>query len=147
MLSFTLARELKVSGLSWPLAKNDFFIVPDRGLDDDIFAVSDMTVMVEKLAGTLSVTFHGAVEWALDHVEVAELVWLPREDQLRELLEQYLIGAPEPALILISTADGYRCEIQFQGGFLARSASMPGLVFCCTGMRNSRKPSPTMGST
>ena len=122
MLSLVLAQELKTRGLDWKITKNDFFVIPDRGLDDTIFVVSDMTVLVETLSGALAVTFHGAVEWALDHVEVAELVWIPREDQLREMLEQHLIGEREPPLVLISTADGYRCEIQFQGQFLAFDA-------------------------
>ncbi len=119
MLSIPLAQELKKYGLTWNVTKNDFFVVPDRGLDDNIFVINDMTVLVEKLSGRLEVTFHGAVEWALDHVEVSELIWLPREEQLRELLEQGLIGQPEPALVLISTADGYRCEISFHELFLA----------------------------
>jgi hypothetical protein len=122
VLSLVLAQQLKTAGLDWKVAKNDFFIIPDRGLDDTVFVISDMTVLVETLFGAQAVTFHGAVEWALDHVEVAELVWIPREDQLRDTLEQYLIGEREPSLVLISTADGYRCEIQFQGKFLAFDA-------------------------
>jgi hypothetical protein len=115
VLSLTLARRLKKAGLTWTPAKNDFFAVPDRGLDDVIFVISDMTVLVEKLWGQLAVTFHGAVEWALDHILIAELVWLPTETQLREALEQRLVGEPQPALTLISTPDGYRCEIKFRG--------------------------------
>lgn len=122
MLSLVVAQQLKKGGLDWKIAKNDFFVIPDRGLDDTIFVISDMTVLVETLSGALAVTFHGSVEWALDHVEVAELIWIPREDQLRHMLEQYLIGVREPSLVLISTADGYRCEIQFQGQFLAFEA-------------------------
>ncbi len=122
MLSIPLAQELKTSGLKWSPIKNDFFVIPERGLDDNVFVINDMTVLIETLSGRLAVTFHGAVEWALDHVEVTELVWLPREEQLRELLEQALIGEPEPTLVLISTADGYRCEIQFQEQFLAFEA-------------------------
>ncbi len=30
--------------------------------------------------------FNGTTEWALDSVEASESLWLPREDQLRELL-------------------------------------------------------------
>jgi hypothetical protein len=121
-LSLQLAQQLKQAGLSWNIAKNDFFVVPDRGLDDQIFVINDMTVMVEKLQGHLAVTFHGILEWALDHVWVTELIWLPTEGQLRELLEQRLVGQPEPALVLISTADGYRCEVQFDGKFVAFEA-------------------------
>jgi hypothetical protein len=119
MISLELAQQLKQAGLTWSPAENDFFAIPDRGLDDKTFVVTDMTVLLEKLHGQLAVTFHGTAEWALDHVWVAELVWLPTEAQLREKLEQFLVGEPEPALVLISTADGYRCEIQFRGNFLA----------------------------
>lgn len=115
MLSLTLAEELKKAGLTWTPAKLDFFAIPERGLDDGVYVISDMTVLVEVLNGQLAVTFHGAVEWALDHMLIADLVWLPTETQLREQLEQRLIGEPEPALQLISAADGYRCEIHFRG--------------------------------
>lgn len=115
MLSLTLAQELKAVGLSWSPAKNDFFAIPDRQLDESIYVITDMTVLVEMVNGQLAVTFHGAVEWALDHVFVADLVWLPTETQLRELLEQRLLGEVEPTLQLTSTADGYWCQIRFQG--------------------------------
>ena len=103
----------------WTPAKNDFFMVPDRGLDDNIFVITDMTVFVETLSGQPAVTFHGTSEWALDHVMVSELIWLPTETQLRELIEQRLLGEKEPTLVLISTADGYRCEIHFKEKNLA----------------------------
>lgn len=118
MLSLNLARELKGAGLIWIPAQNDFFGIPDRGFDDSTFVITDMTVLVETVKGELAVTFHGTAEWALDHVLIADLVWLPTETQLRELLEQRLIGEPEPSLRLTSTADGYRCEIQFRGEML-----------------------------
>jgi hypothetical protein len=111
----SLARQLKAAGLGWTPAKNDFFAIPDRDLDDVIFVISDMTVLVEMLRGQLAVTFHGAVEWALDHIMITELVWLPTETQLRELLEQRLVGEPQPALTLVSTPDGYCCQIQVGG--------------------------------
>ncbi len=80
-----------------------------------VFVISDMTILVRKMGGHLTVHFYGTAEWALDHILITELVWLPTETQLRELLEQHLLGEPEPALTLTSTADGYRCQIQFRG--------------------------------
>lgn len=118
MISIAMAQKLKTAGLAWTPAKNDFFMIPDRGLDDSLFVITDMTVFVEKISGQPAVTFHGTAEWALDHVLVAELIWLPTETQLRELIEQRLLGEPEPAMVLSSTADGYRCDIQFQGNVL-----------------------------
>jgi hypothetical protein len=114
MISMAMAQKLKEAGLPWTPAKNDFFMIPDRGLDDNIFVITDMTIFIETLSGQPAVTFHGTAEWALDHVLIAELIWLPTETQLRELIEQRLLGEPEPALVLSSTADGYRCEIHSQ---------------------------------
>jgi hypothetical protein len=114
MLSLTLAQELKAAGLTWTPTKNDFFAIPDRGLDEGVYVISDMTVLVERVNGQMAVTFHGTAEWALDHVFVTDLVWLPSESQLRELLEQRLLGEAEPTFQLTSTADGYWCEIHFQ---------------------------------
>jgi hypothetical protein len=74
-----------------------------------------MIVLLEWMHGQLAATFHGSVEWALDHVMVAELVWLPTEAQLRTTLEQRLLGEPSPALQLTVTPDGYICTIQFRG--------------------------------
>lgn len=115
MISLTLARQLRAAGLAWKPSKNDFFAIPDREMDDMRFVLTDMTVMLELIRGELAVTFHGAIEWALDHVMVAELVWIPTEAQLREMLEQRLVGEPQPAVTFYSTADGYRCDIKFGG--------------------------------
>jgi hypothetical protein len=122
MLSITLAQRLKAAGLSWTPAKNDFFIVPERGLDDSLFVISDMAILVQILRGQLSVTFHGTPEWALDHIIVTELVWLPTEAQLREQLENYLVAEAQPALKLLSSRDGYICEIQYKGQALTFEA-------------------------
>jgi len=122
MLSLSVAKELKEAGLIWIPAQNDFFSIPDRGFDDSTFVITDMTVLVETVKGELAVTFHGTAEWALDHVLIADLVWLPTETQLRKLVDQRLIGEPEPPLRLTSTADGYQCEIQFRGESLCFEA-------------------------
>jgi hypothetical protein len=122
MLSLNLAKELKGAGLIWVPAQNDFFSIPDRGFDDSTFVITDMTVLVETVKGELAVTFHGTAEWALDHMLITDLLWLPTETQLRELLEQRLIGEPTPTLHLTSTADGYQCEIHFQGEHLCFEA-------------------------
>lgn len=119
MISVALAQQLKQDGLQWIPAKNDFFAIPDRGLDDVIFVLSDMTVILARIHGQPAVTFHGSVEWALDHILIAEVVWLPTESQLRRELERRLAGAAQPLLSLTSTRDGYRCQIQFDGQMLA----------------------------
>jgi hypothetical protein len=86
VISLDLARRLKSSGLAWTPASGDRFVVPDRDLDDVVFTVSDMVVEVQELPTGTHFAFNGTTEWALDSVEQREAVWLPREDQLRELL-------------------------------------------------------------
>jgi hypothetical protein len=118
MLLLSTAQKLKEAGLTWKPALHDFFAIPDRGLDDKIFVISDMFVNVELLRGHLEATFHGSVEWALDHIVVEELVWLPTEEQLRDELERRLIPVSGAEMKLTSTPDGYVCEFQVGGRWL-----------------------------
>jgi hypothetical protein len=118
MLSLSKARQLKEAGLQWRPALHDFFAIPDRGFDDQVFVISDVFTYVERLRGHLAVTFHGSAEWALDHMFVADLVWLPTEAQLREALEKHLVTEQQPALKLTCTPDGYVCEIRVQDQWL-----------------------------
>ncbi len=115
MISLALARELREAGLTWTPRLYDFFGIPERGLDDKVFVISDMLVNFALVSNELAVTFQGAVEWALDYLMAGELVWLPSEAQLRDELERRLLGEPRPVLQFTITGTGYRCEIQFQG--------------------------------
>ncbi len=83
MITLELARRLRGAGLAWEPAPGDRFVVPDRDMDDEVFVVSDMVVDVHDLPGGRVLGFNGTVEWALDNIAAAEVVWLPREDQLR----------------------------------------------------------------
>lgn len=117
MLSLDTAKKLKAAGLEWTPAKHDFFYIPVPDLDEQVYVISDMSVIVEGLAGDDVITFNGVVEWALDSMVVGEAVWIPREEQLRGLLEKILIdqGERQPVLTLTTTYDGYACSIQHQG--------------------------------
>lgn len=115
MLSVSVAQELQQAGLTWTPSVLDCFAIPMPGFEDQVFVINNMTIMAETIRGRLAITFHGTVEWALDHVWVGEAVWLPREDQLRELLEERLLGEGQPVLTFRTTQFGYRCEIRFQG--------------------------------
>lgn len=108
MLSLTTAIALKQAGLKWMPAKHDYFVIPERGLDQHVFVISDMTVAVEMYGGYPVVTFNGASEWALDYVTLREVVWLPREDQLRLTMENLLHLTVGAGFELISIPDGYR---------------------------------------
>jgi hypothetical protein len=122
VLSLSTARRLKAAGLAWTPALHDFFGVPDRGFDNRVFVISDMSVDVELLKGQSIVTFNGTSEWALDYEMTTELIWLPSEAQLREILEERLGAELQPALSLVSTLDTHQCMIRFQGQALTFDA-------------------------
>ena len=91
MISTALARELRESGLVWTPASGDSFqITPALGaaadFEGDVFTVSDMTIEAHHYPTGTVLGFNGTTEWALDSVAIDEALWMPREDQLRELL-------------------------------------------------------------
>lgn len=115
MISLELARELQDAGLIWDAGVNDFFAIPDRGLDDRVFVVSDMMANLDIFRGWPVVTFHGAAEWALDYILTAEVVWMPTEEQLRLALEDILLGELRVFLQLTRRPTDYRCSVQYKG--------------------------------
>lgn len=115
MLSLSIARKLKQAGLEWTPKRNDFFAVPDRDMDDEVFVITPMSITVTFWRGREVITFQGSFEWALDYIVLAEVVWLPTEAQLREELERRLLREESPSVQLRSTRDGYVCTIAFQG--------------------------------
>ncbi len=86
MISTELARALRDSGLVWHPVSGDAFRIDRPEVDGDVFTVSDMTVEAHEFPTGTILGFNGTTEWALDSVELADALWLPREDQLRELL-------------------------------------------------------------
>jgi len=119
MISIDLARRLRDAGLHWEPEDGDRFFIPDRDLDEETFSVSNMTVGVRRVASGLEISFNGAVEWALDAIMKHEVVWLPSERQLRELLDERFV-----ALEVVS--GGFRCEAAIDGrrrSFTADAAS------------------------
>ena len=51
-----------------------------------MFTVSDMTIEAHRYPTGTVLGFNGTTEWALDSVAIDDALWLPREDQLRDLL-------------------------------------------------------------
>ena len=91
MISRELAIALRDAGLTWHPESGDRFQLdlPDAveaEVEADIFTVSDMTIEAHRYPTGTILGFNGTTEWALDSVALADAVWLPREDQLRELL-------------------------------------------------------------
>ncbi|ACQ79635.1 conserved hypothetical protein [Beutenbergia cavernae DSM 12333] len=87
MISTELARALAAAGLPWhPSAGDRFRIVSAPDLEDDVFTLSEMTIEARHYPTGTILGFNGTTEWALDSVAIEDALWMPREDQLRELL-------------------------------------------------------------
>jgi hypothetical protein len=86
MISIELARALRTAGLRWHPRSGDSFVIETSESKGDIFTVSEMTVEVHDFPSGQLIGFNGTTEWALDSVDVSDTLWLPREDQLREIL-------------------------------------------------------------
>ena len=91
MISRELALALREAGLSWHPESGDRFQLDlpesvEAEVEADVFTVSEMTIEPHRYASGTILGFNGTTEWALDSVALADAVWLPREDQLRELL-------------------------------------------------------------
>ncbi|MDP9466122.1 MAG: pilus assembly protein CpaE [Actinomycetota bacterium] len=91
MLRLDLARELTTHCLVWWPQRGDRFVVRDRDMDEEVFVVSDLTVDVQEVPSGLVLGFNGTTEWALDSLKTDQVLWLPREDQLREALGDRLV--------------------------------------------------------
>lgn len=86
VISPDLALRLHDAGLAWSPDNGDRFWLPERELDQTVFTVSDMVVEVRDLPTGRVFAFNGTTEWALDDVEEREAVWLPRLDQLLDVI-------------------------------------------------------------
>ncbi|CAN5379443.1 hypothetical protein BH11ACT3_BH11ACT3_27070 [soil metagenome] len=92
VISTALAAELRSAGLTWTPVSGDAFQIAGPDFEGDIFTVSDMTIEAHTSATGTFLGFNGTTEWALDSVELDDALWLPREDQLRDLLRGTFVG-------------------------------------------------------
>jgi hypothetical protein len=119
LLSLATARALRAAGLAWRPAQLDFFAIPDHGLDERVFVITDLPAALAQIQGQTMMTFEGAVEWAMDYIAAGEVVWLPSEAQLRELLAARLGADPAPRLSLTLSVAGCRCDLTHRGQALS----------------------------
>ena len=117
MISRELALALKAAGLRWHPESGDRFQLDLPGdveaeIEADVFTVSEMTIESHRTpSGVTILGFNGTTEWALDAVTVGDAVWLPREDQLRELLRGTFRS-------LRRLPDAYEVEVEIAGDVL-----------------------------
>ncbi len=105
MISRDLAVRL-APHLTWVPQNADQFFIPQPEISDSTFCVSDMVVELVVRDGESRFHFNGTVEWALDSVELAEVVWLPREEQLREMLGDYFLSLDHTSEGFVVTISG-----------------------------------------
>ncbi|MFN8076915.1 MAG: pilus assembly protein CpaE [Kineosporiaceae bacterium] len=86
MISLPMAERLRAAGLRWQPRPGDRFVLPGRGMDEESFVLSDMTIEVHQFPTGPVIGFNGVAEWALDSVGAEEALWLPAEHQLRGML-------------------------------------------------------------
>jgi hypothetical protein len=103
MISTALARQLRDTGLEWHPVSGDAFRIDRDEFDSDIFTISDLTVEAHQFDTGTILGFNGTTEWALDSVALEDALWMPREDQLRELL-----GGTFRALSRLEEGAGFR---------------------------------------
>ena len=108
MIAEDIARQLRAAGLRWQPASGDTFAIDRPGMEGERFTVSEMTIEPHTFDTGTILGFNGTTEWALDSLAVEDALWIPREDQLRELLG----GAFRH---LARTPDGYRVTVYFGG--------------------------------
>lgn len=104
MITPELAASLQLAGLPWHPQPGDRFAIPQPELQDQVFTISDMVVEPREYPTGTVLGFNGTTEWALDSVDQDQALWLPREDQLRELLGGTFVR-------LERTDDGYRVVV------------------------------------
>jgi hypothetical protein len=109
MISVDLAAKLKTAGLVWHPAPGDRFTLVQESFAGEVFTLSEMVVQAQEFPTGTVLAFNGTTEWALDSAEAADALWLPREDQLRELLRTSFRS-------LERVEEGYRVTAVLPGG-------------------------------
>lgn len=92
MLSVDHARALAAAGVMWHPQPGDRFVIDSEQLTGELFWISDLTIELHHYGDSSVLGFNGTTEWALDSVPIDQAIWLPREDQLRELLGDRLLS-------------------------------------------------------
>jgi hypothetical protein len=81
------ARSLSDAGLVWKHPEaGDRFTMLAEDFAGEVFTVSNMTIESHEFVGGTILGFNGTTEWALDSVALDDALWMPRDDQLRDLL-------------------------------------------------------------
>jgi hypothetical protein len=107
-----LARRLQQDGVLWEPAPGDRFTIDQPNVLGEVFWISHLTIDVHTFHGQPLLGFNGTTEWALDSVTLDTALWLPREDQLRELIgDRFLaLGRGDGGQWVVEVEDGEGSE-------------------------------------
>ncbi len=108
MISHDLAEQLHRAGVRWAPQPGDRFAVRSSELAGEVFTVADMVVEAREYPSGTLLAFNGTTEWALDSVQLDEVLWLPLEHQVRDLLGR-AFGE------LVGTNAGYQVRVRIPG--------------------------------
>ena len=110
MIDADLASRLRSAGMPWRPSSGDRFTIPGGELADEIFVIAEMVIQIQDVPGGSSIfKFNGTTEWALDSIDQTRVLWLPREDQLRDALgDHFRELAAVPGGFAVVLADGSR---------------------------------------
>ena len=92
MITVELARQLASDGVLWQPKPGDRFTIDEPDLAGELFWISDLTIELHHYQDQSVLGFNGTTEWALDSVPLDIALWLPREDQLRDLIGERLVS-------------------------------------------------------
>jgi len=115
MISIDLARSLAAQGMRWNPASGDSFCLDGDDFDGEVFILSDMTIEAHEFDTGTILGFNGTTEWALDSVSLDVALWMPREDQLRDMLGGTFVS--------LSRADGVYTVETLSGSYAADDAA------------------------
>ncbi len=118
MIDIALARSLATAGVLWQPAAGDRFTIDEPELVGDVFWISELTIEVHSYQDQTVLGFNGTTEWALDSVPIDVALWLPREDQLRDLVGDRLVS-------LVRTASGWTVTTDVDGDHAASTREDP----------------------
>ena len=115
MIAVELARRVAEAGVLWEPAPGDRFTIDQPTVVGEVFWISHLTIDVHTYHGQPLLGFNGTTEWALDSVTLDSAIWLPREDQLRELIGDRFVGLSRQDDFWVVTVDTDRGHEEFRG--------------------------------
>lgn len=93
-----------------------------------MFVISEMTIEAHDVPGGRVIKFNGTTEWALDSIAAEAVLWLPREDQLRNLLgDRFTRLEALPSGFVVVLTDGSRhTDIEAERAYARAAAAVLG---------------------